>query len=326
MYSNPVIVAHQLSAGDEALLRYWMQDRAVRHWSGQAIVRPGDLTRGLNFFPAAGERLLMDLAGWMVPVLVVARFHNEQERERMQAVLFEHGLAALWELPGPEQDVCFPGLDIPDTQAQVYLLEDDRCLRNLYRQILHFAGYSVRADFQSARDVRLCLEQDARADRYPAFILLNLDSGRVVPMELLGDLDGLFRQNPELRARTSLLVVKDFERPGLEFATVEHALRKHARRIFHPHEALLVLLEALLLHEAEGEPLIIPAAFRDLQELLYAPEANRLVTTAPPLFHTLRLRNRILPFVWLYDRLQKLGGQGATLTTTPSAWKQLDTT
>ena len=310
MPARPVVAGFKLEDADEHLMEYWLGRRAdLRRWTAGEILRPGELARGLNYFPHATLALIQKFAKWYVPVLVVSRASGE-DRSRLRKTLLECGLAALWEPGAPPESLVFPELD-PVRRPPVFIVSDDSRQVSLYRQILYFSGRDSRADFRTPGELIAALFESKDSERYPELLIVDLDTRAMDPLGLFHELRRFLRANPGRTSDTRLLLTKDFSVPGLDLATVESTLRPLARRIFHPNEAICVLLEAFHLPQpaAGSAPAFRP---RDLDALLYSADVRRLITKPPPLpqksvgaFPALR---------WLYDWLGESPAEGALLT------------
>lgn len=331
---RPLVAAVSAGERDLALLEYWLggEPDATRHTS----VMPGLLDDRLHWFARASWNDVRELAGLYRPLLLVARADSEDARAECAERAYAAGAAAVWFLPQRSEPLLFPSLAPIPARGFVHVIEDDATLRSIFRQLLYFAGYDARMDFRSSAEALFALETAASEDagasaaagRVPFFTLVNLDSARVDAHGYFQGLSALLQRKPELKARVRTLIVKDFDRPGLNLTAIESALRPHAKRIFHPSEAVLVLLEALFLYNASVArsmtglsgvaPERTPPPGRSLDELLYSVRI-RLRTepdVAPASFaEQLARRARMQLFEWLYQRASAAGGHGALLRT-----------
>lgn len=335
---RPLVAALSADDRDLALLEYWLggESDATRHTS----VMPGLLDDRLHWFARASWKEVRELAGLYRPLLLVARANSPAARAEYAERAFAAGAAALWFLPERSAPLLFPSLAPIPARGFVHVIEDDATLRSVFRQLLYFAGYDARMDFRSSAEALFALESAANEDagapagarRVPFFTLVNLDSARVDAHGYFQGLSALLQRKPELKPRVRTLIIKDFDRPGLNLTAIESALRPHAKRIFHPSEALLVLLEALFLYDsgaarsAFGSAGVasdrMAAPGRSLDELLYSVRI-RLRTepdAAPASFaEQLARRARLQLFEWLYERASAAGGHGALLRTEEAA-------
>ncbi len=331
---RPLVAAVAVGERDSALLEYWLggEAEATRHTS----VMPGLLDDRLHWFARASWNDVRELAGLYRPLLLVARADSPATRAECAERAFSVGAAALWFLPPRSAPLLFPSLAPIPARGFVHVIEDDPVLRSIFRQLLYFAGYDARMDFRSSAEALVALESAASDDgraaagpgRVPFFTLVNLDSARVDAHGYFQGLSALLQRKPELKARVRTLIIKDFDRPGLNLTAIESALRPHAKRIFHPSEALLVLLEALFLYDPNPArpalgwvgpaPERAPPPGRSLDELLYGARI-RLRTqpdVAPASFAAQLARQaRLQLFEWLYERADADGGHGALLRT-----------
>ncbi len=328
----PLIAGLGLNTADRLLLEYWLSGPPeVRFHDGD--VQPGLLQRGHHAFLAASEAVVQDLMQLYRPLLLIARppGGDPQYFER----LFGLGVAAVWTPPPPGDTVYFPAVNAaatPERRPTAFLIEDDPVFRSVFRQMLYFAGYDVRADQQSLEyfvESSATASGDAKngttADDMPALILANLDTDRLDIPEFFYRLQRGLSRSPTRKPR--ILLMKDFDRPGLDVRTIAAALRPHARRIFHPREAVLVLIEALFLcgppeaSAATDDPAkgfksaatLFSRPFRPLDELLHGPNVYLREEAPPAPGDTDRAYRRGLPFFWLYDLLRAGAGRGAVL-------------
>lgn len=334
----PLVAGFGLNEAEQLLVEYWLGAAGdqLRRWPAGEI-QPGRLHRGLNYYPISLESDRRELLQCYRPLLVLAG--RDSDRKHVRDQLFQAGIAACWTVPAPGEPIIFPALPRPRRAGPVFLIEDDPVYRSLFRQMLYFAGYDVRADQHS---LEILETPDALADLaspMPALILASLDTARMDIPAFFHRLATFLKKHPGRGPR--VMLTKDFGRPGLDVRTIEHAVRPHAARIFHPREAILALIEALFLspHDtdaavgfagmsdrtraARGESNIgstaafassLPTA-RTLDELLYRPHI-KLRETAPGLesqFENLQVYRRIQPFLWMYDCLAEHDGRGAIL-------------
>lgn len=319
----PLIAGTGLTGADRLLLEYWLSGPPQTSFH-DGDVRPGLLQRGRHAFPAATETVLQDLVQLYRPLLVVGRPPTGDTGffER----LFQLGIAACWTPPPPGDTVFFPALLTPQERRTAFLIEDDPIFRSVFRQLLYFAGYDVRADQQAleyfvetaAGGAGAPPGKDAPVNDMPALILANLDTDRLDIPEFFYRLQRGLSRSPARKPR--ILLMKDFDRPGLDVRTIEAALRPHARRIFHPREAILVLIEALFLAEQPGTPAagaasasLYPRPHRPLDELLHGPNVHLREEAPTPPAEAGEAYRRGLPFFWLYDLLRAGVGRGAVL-------------
>ncbi len=341
-FEPPLIAACALSPAAPGLTDFWLSPHVdrMRRWPGGPAanpgVQPGRLSRGLHYFPEADSAVAQELLQCYRPLLVLLGSRVRDRSPELQQQLFESGVAACWQLPDPEANTfAFPIFPPRRKRAPVYLIEDNPAYRSLMRQLLYFAGYDVRADQHSLAALADLAAADAgpggNAENpalAPAMIIASLDTERLDIPAFFHQLDQYIqryvnRHRPGQGPR--VLLTKDFQRPGLDVGTIQQSLRPHAARIFHPREALLVLLEALFLRAPDdadasrAAAALAPAfasqpeSFRTLDELLYRPQIR--LRDALPAFHGAhsRARRSIQPFAWLYEQLREDPGRGAIL-------------
>jgi CheY-like chemotaxis protein len=340
----PILAGVDLNPAEEQLIDFWLSGAGdlLRRWPSREIL-PGRLHRGLNYFPTARPADLSELLQCYRPLLVLLGNHppamatvagtgsgGPHPASHQSAghpggfrpgprssykLLFEQGIAACWPLPAPGDPIVFPDLSRPRSRGQAFLIEDDPVHRSILRQLLYFAGYDVRADQPGLESLR----PEFATGTMPALILANLDAAHMDIPTFFHRLNAFLKQHPGRGPR--VLLTKDFDRPGLDVRTIEHTVRPHAARIFHPREAMLVLLEALFLavETSTGGEYPVDAigqagSFRTIDELLFRKNV-RLRESAPPIIGLDRLRGqeRIAPFVWLYECLAQDAGRGAIL-------------
>lgn len=323
----PVLAGLHLNAADEHLLDYWCATETT-YRKHIRIPPAGILAQGLHLILDCGLDDLRELMDWNLPLQVVANLQSRPHASRMQLYrdLFESGIAACWEIPAPDQTITLPFLSLPPRKGCFYMIQDDNNLARHYRQIGAFAGYDARADFRTAGELitafEAALNENVRP-QIPEFMLVDLDSERSDPLELFSELGRLLQAQPQHKAHLQLLITKDFARPGLDVPTIEKIVRPYARRIFHPLEAIYVLLEALYLntgatgaHSKQSRSEQPGPAYRSLQELLYGHQQN-LQTEVPRPFLTgdqAQTSRAVQPFLWMYHYLAESRARGATLT------------
>ena len=336
----PLVAGFGLRETEQLLVDYWLSEAGdrLRRWPSGDI-QPGRLHRGLNYFPVSSGADRAELLQCYRPLLVLAG--RDENRKSSYNALFNAGIAACWTAPAPGEPILFPAFPRPRRAGPVFLIEDDPIFRSIFRQLLYFAGYDVRADQHSLELLETpeaFVESPGGSESprsMPALILASLDTARMDIPAFFHRLSGFLKKHPGKGPR--VLLTKDFHRPGLDVRTIEHTLRPHAARIFHPREAVLALLEALFISDTPSESRAsfagkpsnaaefsdrrpaaafasTPPMHRTLDELLYRPNI-KLRETAPgyPHIQSLQAYRRILPFLWLYDCLADRDGKGAIL-------------
>ena len=347
----PVIVGLDLRAREAELVRLWLSQRP--EFIQRDEVLPGELSRGLNYFPNPGMDTLRELLDWRLPLLAIVSA-DRQTRPRRE--LFSLGLTALYPLPDLNGPLLFPALELPATRGRVFLVSDNELYRKVYRGLFRFAGFDLRADFHDAQEIITTLratkpvappnrnqgvnhsETNSEKNRdYPELIIVDLDSKGVDSLRFFHHLTELYREAPALKEKTRCLVIGDFlNKPGKEVQDLGRRLRNHARRIFHPEEAVFIILEAYLSRPVEGpttqggipagdfRPLPQPAPLRprNIHELLFGdnptPGKRNPVREFNGRLSELEKMRRLLPFLWLGDVLQGASfSQGAALVSQP---------
>ncbi len=144
-------------------------------------------------------------------------------------------------------------------------------------------------------------------------VVADLDCKRVDTLLLCHELDSYLKKNPSMASRLRILLLKDFHRPGLDPGSMRSTVQRIARRIFHPIEGALVLVESLLLFGMPDD--IASARFRNLDTFLYANRIQSLRSDPDRIYRNaatrLRSFSRALPFLWLYDLFRDLASTGA---------------
>ncbi len=309
----PLIAALEVSQRELYLLNYWLQEwpQLVSH---QQPFFSAELYRNLHFFPQADLNFVREISNSYMPLLVVKGNHRASHhlpgsvkaKEPVETAFFSDfyaaGGTALWQLPASRQ-IDLPALPLPELQGEVYLFEDDQQLRNFYRQICYFAGYSLRADFRNEKELILLLEQQANSALCPVLLLINLASERIHAGKFFSSIERFLYHHPHLRSRIRMAFTRDFNLPGDEPHSLAHLARPYARRIFHPREALFVLLEGLLL------PRLLGATDGQLEQVLFGEKLQ----FQPPQPGSSQYR-ALLPFLWLYEYMNSYCGRGALLS------------
>ncbi len=164
-------------------------------------------------------------------------------------------------------------------------------------------------------------------------MLINLDSPRSNAAEFFDGLRRLFHEHPALKARMRLVVMKDFDRPGLDPRLIQRMVQPFARRIFHPEEAALALIEGFFYFSDEDRrsaaakpvPLTPAAPPRALDDLLFGPGAEPLAA-APPwnatIERAIERERKAMLFRWLTPLLHGERRRSAALLPPVSEGKR----
>lgn len=267
---------------------------------------PGHAAAGSIWIPEVPWNQLEELLDWGLPVLFCAGSRLKEEGSLRK--LYELGAGALF-FPGEDTYYVFP--ELPAFKESHALLVMDDPFRRLYRQIFLFAGYRPRMDLGSASEVPLLL--DELKEQKEIVIVADLDCRRVDTLLLCHELQTYLRRNPSMASRIRILLLKDFRKPGLDPAGMRNSVQKIARRIFHPIEGALILVESLYLFGMKDE--IASARFRNLDTFLYSHRIQSLRADPDRIFRNaserLRSFSRGLPFLWMYDLFRDLASTGA---------------
>ena len=267
---------------------------------------PAHAASGSIWIPDLGRQRLEELLDWGLPVLLCAG-SKYQSPELLQD-LYSSGAGALF-FPGWESSYLFP--ELPEAGKGSAMLIMDDPFRRLYRQTFLFSGYTPRTDLNSASDISLLL--DGMREESSIIVVADLDCKRVDTLLLCHELDTYLKRNPSMASRLRILLLKDFHRPGLDPSSMRTSVQRIARRIFHPIEGALVLVESLLLYGMPDD--IASARFRNLDTFLYANRIQSLRSDPDRIFRNASARlksfSRALPFLWLYDLFRNLASTGA---------------
>ncbi|MCB1173722.1 MAG: hypothetical protein KDK39_09165 [Leptospiraceae bacterium] len=333
LQKNPVLCGFHLQPGDEHLIQYWLRNAAqVRKYT--SIPPPSVWQQpGIHFIKDIGLGQLPDLLQWSMPLLLVANLHSltETEHESLRDQFYQAGLSAIWSLPHNRSMLTLPPISIPARRGTIFASTSDPLLVRHYRQIALWAGYDLRSDFRNAAELRDNLQaiateaetKPAMRARMPLLIIVDLDSAHLDPLLLFHFFSAVRHQYPRAGRMIQLLIVKDFGKPGLDPRSVDKQIRPWGRKIFHPAESLLVLLEALHLNGSSDQLLNYqPKAcyLRSLPEILFGHN-NELVRNTPDLLpdseEVQNAGSRIEIFRWYYDYLEKQRHQGFMLSPKP---------
>ena len=297
---KPIIAGLGLTDRDRHLIDYWL-GKNVRKLETDTHYVSEDLLHGLNYFPAADLRHIEHLTQYYLPLLVVARLHNELSQQELFQFLYETGIVALWLLPSYGAPVIFPQFAPAIMEKRVaFLVQEDKCYRNLLRQLFYFAGYHVQIDFHSAQEVLTALENSSHS----CLLLFSLDHSTINYSQLLTQLDAYLHRNPKCRSRLRVLFTKDFAIPGFSFNDLESLLQPHARRVFSQQEAVFALIEGLFSQNVTDASI----EKQNIDRVLYGPQKD--------FFHLspvdMAQARRIL-FLWLYEFMSKEAEAGILL-------------
>ncbi|MBI40576.1 MAG: hypothetical protein CMF59_13335 [Leptospiraceae bacterium] len=276
------------------------------HYRTVTSFEPAHAASGSLWIPELGKNQVEEMLDWGLPVLLCAG-HQHQNPEAMRK-LYESGAGALF-FPGAPSSFLFPSLEASQTGSALLIMDDP--FRRLYRQAFLFSGYMPRTDLRNASDITLLM--DGMREQSSIVVVADLDCQRVDTLLLCHELDSYLKKNPSMASRLRILLLKDFHRPGLDPGSMRSTVQRIARRIFHPIEGALVLVESLLLYGMPDD--IASARFRNLDTFLYANRIQSLRADPDRIFRNASRRlnsfSRALPFLWLYDLFRDLASTGA---------------
>jgi len=305
----PVFLGFRLEQEELLLAEYILHSLKSRGLKSIQDPFFSDLSSGIAFYPAADENTVKTISDWMHPVLIFTGKKTEKNKKDHDAFFYENGIAAVWKIP--ENGLILPPrLELPELKKIAYFISENSLYRKLFRQILSFGGYSVRTDFQSNETLNTELKRIAETDPkiWPALILVDLDSERIDISSFFYFLRSLFQKNPSLKSKTSVMAIKDFALPGLDLGTISTSLKPLTKRIFHPHEAILALCEAVSappISEKKDDIRIKP--FRNLEEILYGTAGNysdpASLKFMDQYIQTGQIFSRFILFSWLAEYL-----------------------
>ena len=291
----PVVAAFHLSPSQRQLVDFWLSSSKVLVHERFTVSDLGQAGDSLHYYPELHESDLEALLGWPVPVTVVAgdTFPLGNASDFMKA-----GGSSLWKLPAPGEPVIFPPNVLPEARFRALLFERDQGTGRLLRSVLRHAGFRVRFDFRSPSELA-----EAVADEAPDLVLFNLDDSGSDTLPFFHKLERILRG--PLREKTRILVSKDISQAGMDMGTLASKVRMFTRRIFHPRETVLALLEGLLLHDPARKGERMFHEYLGLEQILFGRLPALPKNDPRPILgeHVVALERfrRILPFLWIYD-------------------------
>ena len=269
-----------------------------------------DLSEGICYYPELSDSSLEIVTEWMCPVIIFAGKKIREESHYHLGKLYNYGLPAVWKLPENDEPVIFPALNLPDTRHHAYFISENAHYRKLFRQILRFGAYNTRVDFQSNEGLETELKRlaESKDSAWPSLIIVDLDSVKIDVQSFFYLLRNLFQKNPVMKGKTSILVMKDFAKPGLDVRTIASSLKPLTKRIFHPHEAILALSEGMCASKKADKTVDIRIKpFRSIEDFLYGKVTEfRYEDPAKLLAGTVKINsnfNRFVMFSWLSEYL-----------------------
>lgn len=303
----PIIVGHGLEEYELHLLEYWIEAEGIGSVQKHTSMpdSPPNMAR-LNVFSRARLQDVRELLDWFVPVLLI----SGRDADIPKAYL-DLGVCAIHKLPASNGPILLPSLNLPALQGACFVISDSQVFRTQLRQVLRFAGRQARMDFSSVEDIAQVL---AVIDEWPELILIDVDSERVDIVSLFYRLEKILRDRPHLRAKNQMLICKDFDLPGFDLVKLRPLLAPHAKRIFHPAEALLAIIESMLSFPGPpAQDMFQPA--RNMQEILYGDDRGNPGRTFPFAYFkkSWGAIRRIAPFQELVSVLSAREGSGLAI-------------
>lgn len=306
----PVILGYGLAPSEKEQIDFWLAPYG--EFATPREVLPLHLTADRVFFENGGAAEASRILEWGRPLLVISGAGQSLlDRNR----LFSLGVSALWQLPAPNEPLIYPQPELRKFRGNIFAMVGGEFFRHSLRQILQFAGFDIRFDFPSSRELVTTLESCIGEEGIPEphLIIVDLDDTRMDISTFFYNIRRLFNANPSLAGKMSILLTKDFSRPGLDIADLATRVRPHIRRVFHPREALCALLEAYLFHdENQTEEAAVPdtVPYRSLHTLLHDSPGDRRNRSPSQTLNMINSRakrlRKMLPFILHYDYLLSL--------------------
>lgn len=316
----PIFTGYRLDAPERLLIEAFLK-REIPSVTIRDTVHLSDIARSTVFYPDLSDADLSALMEWKAPLLLFAgsavRSHPTPHFERWS----ELGCGAVWLFPPADAPFFWPILPLPERKGEAFLISDHAPFGRTVRQLMSFAGFSLRIDFRSDAELTTALEEKIRTpELWPDLVFVDLDSTKIDILSFFHTLKQIFLQNHALRIRTRIVLLKDFSKPGLDIRNITAHLRFFGRRIFHPTEALFMLLESYYFHPIRLEGTL--PGYRSIDELLHGPDPElplpspeRFLDGESAAWHALR---RASPFFWMQRHLlENLAQKGAVLHPEP---------
>lgn len=303
-----------LTEREKAVADLWMDGR-FRY----ADFHAGEVAGSGSVFHLSVDQL-PQLSGWGMPFLTIGS--RALDHPAGWQSLYDAGSAACWLLPAADP-LIFPELNASSDKGTFLLPLEDNKLRRLFRQIAGFAGFDARTDFKNTEDLLIVMNRILEEDK-PVHVFTDLDAENSDPVQFCYHISKLFSKNAGLKQKLHVWLMRDFARPGLDPVMIRNVIRPFAKRIFHPLEALLAMVESLFLHETSAHQrqyLSVPD-FRSVLQMLYGQSVR--IPDADPWAYLSALEWRLgavkkaLPFLWLFRLFSSQVGSGSvTLSPEP---------
>lgn len=323
MRSNPVIAGFRLSRKEKNLIDYWLGD--YRKLNRKDLF-PSSISPDLNFFEDIDEKGIEEMMDWNLPLIVLTGHDTRQspdEFHRLLDFLFETGVAAQLSIPDPSSPILLPPVRFGASRESIFVLMKDRTLRKIFRQLAYFSGRKVRADLQSSEEIIYLLNEISTREEapllWPSILIMDLDHPKSEVVSVITVIRKITQEKKELKNRLRVVLTRDFARPGVPLTGIAPLVSPTVRRIFHPYEAVLALLEEWFFYHPDQKKQsgIKGMYFHTLEEILYSKQ-SRFPSKTPkndfedwlmPLHHI----NKGFPFIWLYQYIIDLEATGGAI-------------
>ncbi len=353
VFSHAILIALRLTEEEVFLLKYWLKPIRYRFYEGE---EPTQLSSGAHCILTESLSVLERIVSWNFPVILITGKNSDSHRQELAQVVFRNGVAAWWTIPPSSSPLFFPPLQVAGGKGRVHMLVESSPLRKIFRQMLLFAGYDVRGDFRSTREMAELYRELAESSDYPGssfrpnLFFVDMDMAECEVDRIVEAMRYVFIKKPEYKKDTRILCIKDITIPSPGLTQRLTPLRPWVQRIFHPHEAILIILESLLLNgmseknsvsyssdsSSHEEAVRTRAAQsriergensgRSLDDLLFGnqpliqrKEIDQIVSLAMQQTEKVAA---ILPFLWIQDLLMKEEmNRGITLASPASEQK-----
>lgn len=303
-----------LTEREKSIAELWLQNRfTYRDLTAGEIAKPWGAYE-------ISQNQLPELSQWGTPFLTIGS--RSLDHPAGWQMLYNAGCAACWLLPASDP-ILFPQPIASRSKGNFLLPVADESLRRLFRQIAVFAGFDSRVDFQTADDLVQILHSVLEQNK-PVHAFIDLDSDRVDAVQFCYTVSKLFAKQPSLKQSLHIWLMRDFSKPGIDPVMIRNVIKPFAKRIFHPLEALLAMVESLFLFDestGQSKYLSVPD-FRSPLHMLYGqlvriPESDPWAYLSTLEWKLGSLKNA-LPFLWLFRFFQSRVGSGSvTLSPEP---------
>lgn len=305
----PVFLGYKLNEREKLLTQFILGSLPEGTVTYCSSFSNSDLT-GNPYYPDLTIREIRELVQWRRPILVFLGCAAKKNSKENYEILFESGIGSIWKIPEDDEPFLLPSLEIPRKKGQIYLISDDKPEVNVLRQIFQFGGYQTRIDFRSSEELVLELHETAsKGTDWPALIAVDLDTKKIDVTSFFYKLKSLLKDHPESTKKKAVLIMKDFARPGLELKVMSSVLKPFAKKIFHPHEAILSVIEGMIAFspDAKDSNLVHLNRPRSLAEILYGrgekPSWNSRTENQLKALFPGEYAHREILFTWIYEYL-----------------------